>query len=277
MEDGLVSGLVLTDAAGKAHPAAGTDARIACFVPSITELCFDLGLGGRLVARTQYCIHPADTVEHVPAVGGTKKVSLPKLRRIAPSHVILNVDENTEEMAAALGEFVPHVIVTHPLRPDDNLELYALLGSIFGVEEKAKEIAANYREAASALRTTADSLPPRDVIYFIWREPWMTVSRDTYISALLREAGWRTLLHDPGTRYPEVDVTPELIAETDLFLFSSEPFEFTQTHVDAFAAAYDCPRDKLLFIDGEYCSWYGSRAVAGLRYLKTLAEEIARR
>ena len=268
---------MLTDAAGTVHTPAGADARIACFVPSITELCFDLGLADRLVARTQFCIHPVGDIDRVPAIGGTKKVSLPKLREIAPTHAILNVDENTVEMADEIAAFVPNVIVTHPLAPDDNLELYGLLGGIFGAEEKAEEIADYYRQAASALRTTAESLPPLKVIYFIWRGPWMTISQDTYISAFLREAGWQTLLHDPVTRYPEVEITPDLVAETDLFLFSSEPFEFTQLHIDAFAAAHDCPRDKLLLIDGEYCSWYGSRAVAGLHYLHGLATEIAKR
>ena len=268
---------MLTDAAGTAHPPAGPDARIACFVPSITELCFDLGLADRLVARTQYCIHPAGAIDRIPAIGGTKKVSLPKLRDIAPTHAILNVDENTEEMASAMAEFVPHVIVTHPLAPDDNLDLYALLGGIFGTEEKAAEISAYYRQAASAMRGVAETLPPLNVVYFIWRDPWMTISQDTYISAFLREAGWRTLLHDPDTRYPEVDVTPDLVAATDLFLFSSEPFEFTQSHVDAFAAAHGCPKEKLLLVDGEYCSWYGSRAVAGLHYLHGLAKEFAGR
>lgn len=268
---------MLTDATGVRHLPAGPDARIACFVPSITELCFDLGLADRLVARTQYCIHPAGSVDAVPAIGGTKKVSLPKLREIAPTHAILNVDENTEEMAAEMAAFIPSVIVTHPLTPGDNLDLYALLGGIFGAEEKAEEIAVHYRAAAASLRDAAASLPDREVVYFIWRDPWMTISRDTYISELLREVNWHTRRHDPAVRYPEVDITPELVAGTDLFLFSSEPFEFTQAHLDAFASEHNCPPEKLLLVDGEYCSWYGSRAVAGLHYLQDLASELAAR
>ena len=174
--------------------------------------------------------------------------------------------------------FIPHVIVTHPLVPDDNLDLYSLLGGIFGAEGKAAEIATPL-PARRPLRcaTRLSRCPRREVVYFVWREPWMTVSADTYISAFLREANWHTRLHDPAERYPEVDVTPGLIADTDLFLFSSEPFEFTRAHIDAFAADYGCPPEKLLLVDGEYCSWYGSRAVAGLHYLQGLAKEHAAR
>ena len=68
--------------------------RIASLVPSLTELVIELGLGDQLVARTGFCIHPAPRLRDVPKVGGTKDVNLTKLRQLAPTHVLLNVDEN---------------------------------------------------------------------------------------------------------------------------------------------------------------------------------------
>ena len=67
------------------------------------------------------------------------------------------------------------------------------------------------------------------------------------------------------------------MAATDLFLFPTEPWEFTREDVDAFLRDHDCPPDKALPVDGEYCSWYGSRAIAGLGYLKELAERVGKR
>lgn len=267
---------LLEDDAGNRFEPAGPEARIACFVPSITELLVDLGLGDRLVARTRFCIHPADAVADIPAVGGTKKVNLRRLEALAPTHAVLNIDENTVEMAEAMRDFVPNVVVTHPLVPEDNLRLYALMGGLFG---RAAEAAALSRRFRAAL----DALPPvgsagrLDVLYFIWKNPWMTVSRDTYISAMLGTVGWRTTHHDPDVRYPTVDLTPETVAATDLFLFPTEPYEFTRGDIDAFLRDHDCPPEKAIPVDGEYCSWYGSRAVAGLHYLKDLAETVRTR
>ena len=34
-----------------------------------------------------------------------------------------------------------------------------------------------------------------------------------------------------------------------------------------------CPAARVIRVDGELLSWYGSRAVAGLRYLDTLADD----
>ncbi len=263
------------DDAGNRFAPAGPEARIACFVPSITELLVDLGLGERLVARTRFCIHPADAVARIPAIGGTKKVSLRKLEALAPTHAVLNIDENTAGMAEAMRAFVPNVVVTHPLVPEDNLRLYALMGGLFGKAAEAAALSRQFRAARNAL-PPAGPAGRRDVLYFIWKDPWMTVSRDTYISAMLGLVGWRTTHHDPDVRYPAVDLTPETVAATDLFLFPTEPWDFTRAEIDAFLRDHDCPPEKALMVDGEYCSWYGSRAIAGLRYLGDLAANVRR-
>ncbi|UUZ50195.1 helical backbone metal receptor [Massilia sp. B-10] len=111
-------------------------------VPSITELLCDLGLAPQLVGRTGFCIHPAASVAAIAKVGGTKDVNLDKIRKLAPTHVVVNIDENTKPTADALAEFVPNVIVTHPLGPRDNLDLARLLGGIFCAEQQAEALCA---------------------------------------------------------------------------------------------------------------------------------------
>jgi ABC-type hemin transport system substrate-binding protein len=129
MRAGSISNLpsTLTDAAGTVHQPAGEDPRIVCLVPSITELLCDLGLSEQLVGRTGFCIHPREIVRTIPKVGGTKDVKLDRVRRLAPTHAVVNIEENRRETAEALAGFVPHIIVTHPRSPRDNLDLYRLL------------------------------------------------------------------------------------------------------------------------------------------------------
>src|ERR1700744_3729871 len=115
-------------------------ARIVCLVPSITELLCDLGLSERPVGRTGFCIHPWETVRTIPKVGGTKDVLMDRVRELKPTHVVVNVDENLKEDAEALAEFVPHVVVTHPQEPRDNLALYRQMGREFDCEAAAGEV-----------------------------------------------------------------------------------------------------------------------------------------
>lgn len=266
----------LTDAGGTTHAPAGPGARIASFVPSITELLIALGLAGNLVARTRFCIHPAGTVKGIAAVGGTKKVSIPKLKAIAPTHAVLNIDENTKNMAEALRGFVPNIIVTHPIEPRDNFALYRLLGGIFGQAREAEALCTRLRAAMSDLETFAAELPPARVCYFCWKDPWMTVSRDTYVARTLALVNLKTVRHDADMRYPEVAIDKALIEETDLFLFSSEPYAFSLEDIAAFARKNGLPPGTCVPIDGEYASWYGSRAIEAMAYMRRFAEALPR-
>ena len=265
-----------TDYTDREHPRAGPEPRIVSLVPSITELLFDLGLGPFVAGRTTFCVHPHDAVGPVPRVGGTKTVRLDRLRRLKPTHVIVNVDENRKCDVEAIESFTPHVIVTHPLDPADNPGLYRLLGSIFGREAAAERLATAFAEGLAAVKEAAGRLPPRRVLYLIWKEPWMTVSRDTYISRTLSLVGWETAAHDPGVRYPEVELEESLFAGIELVLLSSEPYPFKPEHAALVRAAPGGARTPIALIDAEMVSWYGSRAVRGLRYLADFAARCSR-
>ena len=250
--------------------------RIASLVPSITELLIALGLREQTVARTGFCIHPAEAVADLPKVGGTKDVNIAKLRQLAPTHVIVNVDENRRETVDALREFVPHIVVTHPQGPQDNLALLDQMreafGALPGVAERCEALAAELRLALARCRERR--WPERRVLYLIWREPWMTVARDTYISRMLAEVGWLTEPALDGgphgaTRYPALTGGEPWLAQVDEVLLSSEPYRFGPEHLRL--AGGLCPRARARLIDGELLSWYGPRAAAGLDYLRELA------
>lgn len=236
--------------------------RIVCLVPSITELVCDLGLSEQLVGRTGFCIHPWETVRRIPKVGGTKDVKLDRIRELKPTHVIVNVEENRRETAEALAEFVPEIIVTHPREPRDNLGLYRQIGAAFGREREAEALCAEFETALAALEQ--DGRPPEDVLYLCWRDPWMAVGPDTYIAQTLALLSWRSHPLEAGVPYPEVD--PRAYAgRVDRVLLSSEPYHFKERHIPELQALV--PGAAVTLIDGEMTSWYGSRAIAGMRYL----------
>jgi ABC-type Fe3+-hydroxamate transport system substrate-binding protein len=259
------------------NPAAP---RIASLVPSLTELVVGLGLGAHLVARTGFCVHPAEAIAHVPKVGGTKDVDLRALLAQAPTHVLVNVDETRLETVAALrsGSHPPEIVVTHPCGPDDNLTLVDQVAAAFfevpGVAERAAALkVALSRELAA---TRPEGRAPCPVLYLIWRRPWMTVARDTYLSAMLARIGWATLPEVEGgpsgaARYPTVQGDEPWLATVDRVLLSSEPYRFNARH--AAEAQALAPQARVQLVDGELLSWYGPRAVAGLRYLRELAAD----
>ena len=252
----------LVDALGHQHlPTPG--ARIVSLVPSITELLCDLGLAAQLVGRTGFCIHPRAVVEAIPKIGGTKDVNIDKIRRLAPTHLVVNIDENEKPTVDKLAEFVPNIVVTHPVAPRDNLALARLMGGIFGKEAAAERWCADFEAEYAALRALPKAAK-RTVLYCIWQDPWMSISQGTYIAAMLAELGWEVPQLGEA-RYPSFAWSEALVAGLDAVLLSTEPYRFTEAHADALEKQLGIP---VFLVDGEMMSWYGSRALAGLRYLR---------
>jgi ABC-type Fe3+-hydroxamate transport system substrate-binding protein len=263
--------------------------RIACLVPSVTELLVELGLAPWLVARTGFCIHPRDRVAGIAKVGGTKDVNMAKLRQLAPTHVVVNVDENEKSCVDELAQFVPRIIVTHPCAPQDVLGLIDQITEAFAQDLNAINSIAN-----NLMNTTASRLKAHiseeigylqtqvtqheQVLYLIWREPWMTVAQDTYISRMLALIGWQTWPCVDGgdkgaARYPALKGQESWLRQIDRVLLSSEPYSFKPEHVHEVRTWLQTfnPAVKVQLVDGELLSWYGSRALHGLRYLRELA------
>jgi hypothetical protein len=257
--------------------------RIVSLVPSITELVVSLGWGDFLVGRTGFCIHPKQALQHIPKVGGTKDVNLAKIKQLAPTHVIVNVDENELPTVQALRELVPHVIVTHPQTPLDNLALIdqlvaAIAPFLIAIEPINTGVNRLKRQILEQLKMLSGKpYAAQNVLYLIWREPWMTVARDTYISRMLDLIGWHTWPHVQGgdglaqagaARYPVLRGDEPWLNQVQRVLLSSEPYRFGPQHLQE--VQNWLPQAQVQLVDGEMLSWYGSRAVQGLAYLREL-------
>jgi len=255
-----------TDAVGQSF-ARAERARIVSLVPSITETLIELGLHDRVVGRTGFCIHPRSRVRDIPKVGGTKDVRLGAVRALRPTHVIVNIDENEAPTVERLRAFVPNVLVTHPNAPEDNLPLYRLLGGIFDRGEAAEVLCARLQGQLDMLGSA--DWPAETALYLVWQAPWMTVAADTYIARTLARVGWQ-VPHGAGgptgaARYPQLTDLDAEVARVDRVLLSTEPFRFVEKHVHELRGRF--PGKPVDLVDGEWTSWYGSRAIAGLEKL----------
>lgn len=261
------------------------EARIVSLVPSLTELLCRLGLRDALVGRTGFCIHPREALREVPKVGGTKDVDIERVRALAPSHLVVNVDENEKPTVEVLSRFVPEVVVTHPIGVEDNLALIGRFGALFDRRPQAAVLADRFASALAGLR--ARRFAPVPVVYLIWKDPWMTVGPDTFVARMLAEAGLVALSPPGEARYPVVDLDWIRDSGAAAVLLSSEPYRFGERHArelaGALASANDAqagvqtgarPGPACLTIDGEMTSWYGSRAIEGLDYLAAFRERL---
>lgn len=239
--------------------------KIVSLVPSITEALFDLGLTENEVAgRTKFCIHPRDKIKNVAVIGGTKNINIDKIKALQPDLILANKEENVKDQVEALMTDCK-VMVTHVETVEDNYYLLKNLGKLFGKEERAQ--AFNLKIYDILNQTKLDT--PVKAAYLIWKNPYMTIGKDTFIHRILSEIGFENVFKDK-TRYPQIET--EDLAEADVIMLSSEPFPFKEKHIEELRIVY--PDKKIMIVDGEAFSWYGTHIAKCESYFKELISEI---
>ncbi|WP_069132003.1 helical backbone metal receptor [Rhodohalobacter halophilus] len=241
--------------------------KIISLVPSLTELLFDLNLDERIIGRTRFCIHPKERVKNVEIMGGTKNPRLDKIRNAQPDLIIANKEENRKEDIEKLqSDF--EVMVTDINTIEDAFLTIHDIGGRCNAEETAQEL-------ISAIRNEYDRAPdesPMSVTYMIWRDPWMTVGSNTYIHSVLSH--WKLdNLFENQSRYPTTTLEELSRIKPDIILLSSEPYPFKEKHIKEVENA--CPKSRVLLVDGEWFSWYGSRMLPSFKKLNAFRKAIS--
>jgi ABC-type Fe3+-hydroxamate transport system substrate-binding protein len=235
--------------------------RIISLVPSQTELLADLGLGEEVVGITKFCVHPEDWFRKKKRVGGTKNVNLNAIRKLNPDLIIANKEENERGQVEELSRTYP-VWVSDVRNLDHAIDMVERVGELTGKTEKALEIT---RKICHKFDTTLIPPRPRRALYFIWKEPLMTVNADTFIHDMMQRSGFNNLAAGMPARYPVLTVEQLRQLNPEFVLLSSEPYPFKEKHIKAFQSWV--PAARIMLIDGEAFSWYGSGLLRGVQKL----------
>lgn len=241
--------------------------RIVSLVPSQTELLFDLGLNEEVIGITKFCIHPKQWFQSKTRVGGTKQLHPEKIKQLRPDLIIANKEENVQEQIEELAKDFP-VWISDVNNLNDALEMINSIGEITGKSTEAKKIIDQITENFSQLPT---SNPKFLSCYLIWKDPYMTIGGDTFISNLLHRAGFENGFASQ-LRYPSISIEQLQTVNCQLLLLSSEPFPFKQKHVAELQSLL--PQTKILLVDGEMFSWYGSRLIKAPQYFRQLQNQL---
>jgi ABC-type Fe3+-hydroxamate transport system substrate-binding protein len=244
--------------------------RIISLVPSQTETLYHLGLGARVVGRTKFCIHPGEARLSAKVIGGTKYVHYDKIDKLRPDLIIGNKEENTREIVEALEGKYP-VWMSDISSFEDALTMISLLGVITGVPDSSHQLVSEISRSITLMEGPRIGVRPLRVLYLIWYAPWMGAAKGTFIDHMITLGGWENCLKDQD-RYPELTIEAIKAYHPDVVFFSSEPFPFKDKHVAELKN--ELKEAKMMFVDGEMFSWYGSRLLKGLAYLVRLKQDL---
>jgi ABC-type Fe3+-hydroxamate transport system substrate-binding protein len=278
-------------------PLQQTPQRIVSLVPSLTEVLFTFGLGSRIVGVTDYCVEPQPAVRSKPTIGGTKNPDVQAILRLAPDLVVANVEENRREDVAYLQARGIPVLVCFPQTVAEALVTLRALAQATQVEAQALPVLEKIEAAYEETKTLTAGRRRVRVFCPIWKDPWMTINRETFIHDMLEACGgtnifaererrfplaadlgqrseWeRARVEGRDRRYPRVTLEEMAGLMPEVILLPDEPYRFTEAALADFAGLVQVPavRDKRIYlIDGKTVCWYWSRLDESLRSLREL-------
>ncbi len=261
------SGKIYFDQLSRSITIDAPPARIVSLVPSQTELLFHLGLDKEIVGITKFCVHPADLCRKKIIVGGTRQINIDAVRQLRPDLIIGNKEENDEAQIRQLaGEFAVWISDIKSLQ--DACAMIIRIGEITAKADAADQLC---QEIKTSFENITPLLPKVSAAYLIWRNPYMAAGSDTFINSMLQAFGFVNV-YGFQARYPETSITELKSLNPACILLSSEPFPFREKHVDEIKQSL--PDTRILMVDGEMFSWYGSRLLKTAPYFSHIRNQL---
>jgi ABC-type Fe3+-hydroxamate transport system substrate-binding protein len=278
-------------------PLQRTPRRIVSLVPSLTEALSTFGLGSQIVGITDYCVEPRSLLGTKPSIGGTKNPNVGAILRLAPDLVVANIEENRREDVEILQAHGISVFICSPQTVADAVATLRALAQTTGVEAQASSVLARLESAYEGTKGLTTGRRKNRVFCAIWKHPWMTINRNTFIHDMLETCGGANVFADRerrfplaadigqqserenaqvagrDRRYPRVSLDEMAALMPEVILLPDEPYRFSAADRVDFARYSQVPavrNGRIHVIDGKTVCWYWSRMDESLRALRQL-------
>ncbi|MFI5153510.1 MAG: helical backbone metal receptor [Chitinophagales bacterium] len=258
---------IFKDPLGRNIALANRTEKIVSLVPSQTELLYDLGLDKQVRGITKFCVHPPQWGYPKQIIGGTKNINLERIRMIGPDLILGNKEENERDQIETLArDFQTWISDVKNLK--DALGMIRSIGQMTSTSGLANSMAESIEKKFSMFKISDDPLP---AAYLIWRGPWMAAGGNTFIHDIMKYCGLSNVFKEIS-RYPEITVDQLQTSGCKLVLLPSEPFPFSERH--RFELEDQLNGVRIILVDGQMFSWYGSRLLHAADYLHSLRVQI---
>lgn len=261
------------DQLGRWVSLAAPAGRIVSLVPSITETLFALGLEDHIAGVTNYCSLPPGGERTRERCGGIRNPDVRKIAAIKPELVVASADENRKEDIVALEREGMPVYTALPRTVGQAIEmmrdLAALTGTAEACDRLVKPVVAIQRELAAL----SSDVSPVAIFCAIWKDPYWTLSDDTFASDLLRLCGGRNVFGSRSKRYFPVTLQEVSSARPEMILLPNEPYPFTDADRTEFRRLGNIPAaqtNRIQIVNGRDLFWYGSHMEKGLKTVSAL-------
>ena len=180
--------------------------RIVSTLPSLTQICFALGLENALVGVSDYCIVPPNA-KKIPRIGGIINPNYELVAALAPDIILMqDSDSNLVEKYKKLG-YNTHTVRTGSIK--DIMESILSIGQIAGKKSEAIQFVQKMQSEFDEVRANAKKREPVKTLLVIGHEPGSlreiyTAAAGSFHDELLRIAGGVNCIDSSSISYPKI-------------------------------------------------------------------------
>lgn len=258
--------------------------RIVSMVPSLTEICFELGCGEKLAGVTDYCQYPP-AARKLPRLGGLLNPNLERLAGLQPDLVLLSPDE--KRLADQLAGLQIRTL-TVPVRNLAELrQAYTTLTTALDAGPAGLAARQRLDDGLRQAAAPAGSVHRPVVLLVVGRTPGelsniYAASPRTFLGELLELAGGRNA-YEGSLLYPSLSLegisrsAPEVILELvpGLDLPPGRRAELARDWIDL--PGVPAVRQRRVFLlDDDFISIPGPRVVKTLQRFRQCLTELPR-
>lgn len=245
-----------------------TPTRIISLVPSQSELLHYLGCEKSMIGITRFCTHPKELRKNVKIVGGTKDLDFESIKLLKPDLIICNKEENNKKDVLKLQKLYP-TYTSDVNNLTEALNMISDIGELTSTKKQSEKLVTQIDEDFKKILNFFSGT----VAYLIWNDPIMLAGQNTFINSNLKFLGFKNIVLETKSRYPEI-LESDLNNETiDYIFLSSEPYPFKEKNKKLFQNKF--PQAKVVLVDGRVFSWYGSCLIEVSDYVKTLTKQLS--
>ncbi len=168
--------------------------RIVSLSPTNTELVFSVGAEASLVGVTTYCDFP-EAAKEIEKIGDFSGANLEKIVELKPD-VVLAGNSTKEDVSEGLKALGIPVIYTEASSIEDIYKSIELVGKITGNEKNSEQVISKMKSDIENIQAKIGSKPPVSVFYVVWKDPFKTAGKNTFIDEAITLAGGKNVAGD---------------------------------------------------------------------------------
>lgn len=195
--------LRVTGSDGQSVTLMAPAARIVSLAPDLTELTYDVGAGGAVIATVEYSDYPTEA-KLLPRVGDAFHVDVEKVVALKPDLVLVWQGGTPPALIERLRGLKLPVLAIGTTNLTDIAANLELLGKATGHGAEAAKAAQTFREGLDALDARYGKRTPLRVFYEVSEEPLFTVGGKQSISRLMAVCGGQNIFADLDALGPSV-------------------------------------------------------------------------